>query len=57
MRHQVFFNIDSDDLSELNNWTAVNSDKLPKNVNLLTLMKDFDSNGQEDTLLRTFLRI
>jgi lysosomal alpha-mannosidase len=51
MRPQVFFSISDYDYSQLNNWTAANANKLPKNVNLLSLMKDFDSIDQDDCLL------
>ena len=51
MRPQLFFSTGSDNFSQLNNWTAINADKLPRNVNLLSLMNDVDSNDQEDCLL------
>lgn len=54
MRPQIFFSTSGDDFSMLNDWTAVNGNILPKNVNLLSLMKDIDSNGQEENLLMRF---
>ena len=50
----IFFNTIADDFkayASLNNWTAIKEAALPKNVNLLSLMKDFDSNVQHDSLL------